>query len=391
MRLAFLTHWISNRGGGIPAVVSATCRALESVDDIEVHVIGLSSSDSDFKDHEWGSAKVHGVYPLETRLLGYAPGMDSALHSIRPDVVHVHGLWTYATIAAERWRSNNKHGRVIVSPHGMLEPWALSHAGWKKIIAGRLFQRRALSNAACVHALTLAEADEIQSYCGSVPVAVIPNGVTTGESISRSHTPHWRSQLPADVRILLYLGRVHPKKNLKLLLNAWARVGAAKDGWNLVIAGWDQADHLEEIQNLSRKLSINQELLFIGPQFGADKDATYAAADAFVLPSVSEGLPMVVLEAWAHRLPVLMTEACNLSVGFTEGAASLLHTELQAATCDLGAFLESSEEKLAAMGTSGEYLARTNFGWDEVARQFRAIYEKDISRQNQGSSIVVSS
>src|SRR5690606_14930940 len=173
----------------------------------------------------------------------------------------------------------------------------------------------------CLHALNEAEARAIRAFGLNNPICVVPNGVDPPPDVARAR-PAWAEQVAQDRRILLFLGRLHPKKGLGNLLCAWKEVRSrATDDWLLVVAGWDQGGHERRLRRLAEEYGIAPTLRFVGPQFGDDKAASLALADAFVLPSVSEGLPVAVLEAWSHGLPVLMTEACNLPEGFAAGAA----------------------------------------------------------------------
>lgn len=117
--------------------------------------------------------------------------------------------------------------------------------------------------------------------------------------------------------MLHYLGRLHPKKGLLKLVGARASVPfSTHKEWLPVIAGWHQAGHETEVKCLARGLGVEMSVRFVGPQYGDDKEATLVRADAFVLPSFSEGLPVAVFEAWPWALPVLMTPQCNLPEGF---------------------------------------------------------------------------
>ena len=115
------------------------------------------------------------------RAFGYAPELSRALDAARLDLVHTHGLWMYPSVAAAwRWATRWKRP-LVVSPHGMLEPWAVRNSAWKKRIAGWLFENRHLRRAACLHALNDAEYEAIRAYGLTNPVAVIPNGVDLPE------------------------------------------------------------------------------------------------------------------------------------------------------------------------------------------------------------------
>lgn len=374
MRLLILTHWLSNRGGGVPVVAAAHARTLAGMDGLEVHVTGLLCDPAGLADQDWGGAAVHPVVPREARLIGYAPGTDRVIARIAPDVVHLHGLWTYASIAAGRWRRRTPAGRLFISPHGMLEPWALRNSGWKKRLAGAAFQKRTCALADCLHALTPAETEEIRAYCGPKPVAEIPNGVILPES-EPSPGPAAPRRAEGRPRTLLCLGRIHPKKNIGYLLDLWASSGAGARGWRLQVAGWDQDGTQARLQAQAQRLGIAGSVVFSGPLFGADKEAAFRAADAFVLPSLGEGLPMVVLEAWSHGLPVLMTEACNLPAGFEADAARRLHADdPDAGRRDLAGFLALAPADLAGIGARGRSLAERSFLWKGIARELKDAY-----------------
>ena len=117
-----------------------------------------------------------------------------------------------------------------------------------------------------------------------------------------------------------------------------------------MIAGWDENDHLIQLRSLVSDLGLKERVRFVGPQFGDDKKMAFEIADAFVLPSLSEGLPMVVLEAWSYGLPVLMTPHCNLPVGFEVGAALLIGTSQESISFAIGALSALSDSDRLRMG-----------------------------------------
>jgi poly(glycerol-phosphate) alpha-glucosyltransferase len=264
----------------------------------------------------------------------------------------------------------------------MLEPWAVRHSGWKKKAAGWLFQDAQLRGAACLRALCPAEVDSFRAYGLRNPVCVVPNGVDLPSPAETAAPRHPR--FPADRKVLLYLGRIHEKKGLVPLLSAWAAARADGSEWVLAIAGWDQGEHEAQLRQQATELglaftdgrspSLDASVLFLGPQFGADKEACYASCDAFVLPSFSEGLPMVVLEAWAQAKPVLMTPACNLPEGYIAGAALRVEPTPESIARGLRELFSLSSDDLRAMGRKGQALAESKFDWRKVAEQMASVY-----------------
>ena len=228
----------------------------------------------------------------------------------------------------------------IVSPHGMLDSWALENSQLKKKVAAALYERRHLKRAACLHALCASEADSIRAFGLKNPIATIPNGIEIPQS--KTKDTRYKSK-DADKKLMLFLGRLHPKKGLENALRAWAKIRGQESGvrgqeeWQFVIAGWDQGDHEVKLKQLCEELGLSFaevpakqflsldagsgqlsafSVVFVGPLFGELKAQLLERANVFILPSFSEGLPMSILEAWAYELPVVMTDYCNLPEGF---------------------------------------------------------------------------
>jgi poly(glycerol-phosphate) alpha-glucosyltransferase len=226
----------------------------------------------------------------------------------------------------------------------------------------------------------------------------------------------------------LFLGRIHPKKGLVGALRAWAEIQNPKSKihnpkqWQFVIAGWDQGGHEGELKRLcvdlglriaecgeaedlklnsyklktersldiqgrlrpengsSRRLTLpDVDVVFFGPAFGEEKKALLRSAEAFILPSFSEGLPMSVLEAWAYGLPVVMTPECNLPEGFASGAA--LEIRNSAGGFErMRTLIEMTDQERAAMGMRGRRLVEERFTWPKVAAQMRRLYEEVLGK-----------
>jgi len=317
--------------------------------------------------------------PCADRLhFGYAPDLGKALRRNPPDLMHVHGLWMYPSIAGMRWAGRPMP--YVVTPHGMLDRWALEHRRWKKQLAGLAFERRHLRGAACLHALCPSELEAIRAAGLVNPVCVIPNGVDPIRDSHASGPPLWRRELPEQADILLFLGRLAPQKGIPDLLRGLARLrremkaGALQREWHLVVAGWGEADYRDGLERLAAELALMDVVHFVGPQFGDEKMRSLAAADAFVLPSVSEGLPIAVLEAWAAKLPVLMTSRCNLDLGFERGAALRIEPEPQSIAAGLRRLFALSDAERRAIGSRGAELVARRFSWSGVASEMEAVY-----------------
>jgi poly(glycerol-phosphate) alpha-glucosyltransferase len=383
MKTVCIMDWVSRANGGIFEAERRLQRTLHSKMGVGVDIVGLRDAMTD--------ADLAGWWPLSPKALpvtgpkgfGYAPGFADALAQSRADLGYVAGLWKYPALAAQRW-SQAIGKPLVIAPHGMLEPWAVRHSGLKKKVAGWFFQNAQLRRAACLRALSLSEVASFRAYGLKNPVCIVPNGVDL-PPVAETPAPR-HAGFPANRKVLLYLGRIHGKKGLEPLLSGWAQARSGGSEWALAIAGWDQGGHEAELKRQATELGVewsdgnggdspNASLYFLGPQFGDNKETCYASCDAFVLPSFSEGLPMVVLEAWAYAKPVLMTPACNLPEGFAAAAGLRIEPTQEGIADGLRRLFGMSPDDLRAMGRQGRALAESKFDWRTVAAQMASVYE----------------
>ncbi|TWT72932.1 D-inositol 3-phosphate glycosyltransferase [Allorhodopirellula solitaria] len=259
----------------------------------------------------------------------------------------------------------------------MLDPWALRQGRWKKRVAGWWFGQRVLDQAGCLHALNESELQSMRAFGCRNPICVIPNGIDLPElDGALSVKPaSWREQT-ADRKVLLYIGRIHPKKGLENLLRAWAMLDRSlREAWVLPIVGWDQGGHEAELRELAETLGVSDSVLFLGPRFGDDKDRLLRAADGFVHTSFSEGLPMAILEAWAYQLPVVMTPQCNLPIGFARQAAISVTTDVDAVRVGIEELMRMTDRGRESMGEAGRRLVEEEFSWPKIARETQSVYQ----------------
>jgi len=379
MKVGFLLSSVSREAGGLFQSVRGLAKAVSS-ENTHVRVFGISDEQTAVDLQEWRPLSMQTFRP-DLRAWGYSNQLVPTILGADLNVLSVHGLWKYCSVASRRW--HQRTGRpYVVHPHGMLEPWALRNARWKKRIAALLYENQHLREAACLRALSEAEAQSIRSHGMRNPICVIPNGVDLPQMIQSSGLRVQDSELmrvSQGRKVLLYLGRLHPKKNLANLIRAWKQTvnshPSGPEDWMLAIAGWHQAGYERELKKLATDDGLMASVRFLGPLFGQEKEAVYRTCDAFILPSLSEGLPMTVLEAWAHAKPVLMTLECNLPEGFAAGAALQIGTGPEEIAAGLKQLTEMSDDDRTAMGNRGRTLVATKFSWPEIGERMRSVYE----------------
>jgi poly(glycerol-phosphate) alpha-glucosyltransferase len=413
MKVAEMMDSLSANGGGVSIAVITLTAELRKLA-VNGTVVGLLDGLPPVFDFDWiqGFAANSGA----SSRLRWSDRLLHWLIESEIDLVHTHAIWTGCSITNSRWHRRTKKP-YLVSPHGMLDRWALANSAWRKRIAAAFFENRHLREARCVHALCSSELESVRAYGLKNPVCIVSNGVDLVDSGTLT-TGTWTP----EKEILLFLGRLHPKKGLMNALRAWKQVLHATSKiqksesheWRFVVAGWDQGGHKADLQRLCDELGLvytdipaatfvdetlplpdTASVVFLGPVFGEQKDQLLRRASAFILPSFSEGLPMSILEAWSYQLPILMTEHCNLPEGFAAGAALRIGTDAGSIGEGLRALFSlprtdngQPTTSLASIGRNGRALVERQFTWPQVAAQMKEVYEWVLGGGERPGSVV---
>lgn len=282
-----------------------------------------------------------------------------------PDLIHDNGIWlphNHAIASLGRKRDIPR----VVSLRGMLEPWAMNHRRLKKRIAWALYQRRDLATAQLLHATAGAEEASARALGLKGPFAVTANGVELPAAVTRPE------RAPDAPRTALFVSRVHPKKGLPMLLRAWAKL--RPQGWRLVIAGPDEDGHTAQLTALAAELGL-AEVTFAGPVYDAEKQALFAAADLFVLPTHSENFGIAVAEALAYEVPVLTTRGAPWELLVSHDCGWWVEPEEAAIQEGLSAAIAVSDAERRAMGRRGAAMVADRFDWGGIAMQFHRHYQ----------------
>ncbi len=387
IRVLALTHSVSRQAGGLFTAVMRLCQNVQALG-VRTDVYGTRDSNSAGDSTAWAPIRPNTLDIFGPRLLGYAPQLSRTVQreANGNSVIHLHGLWKL-TSETSRSVSERKHVPRIVSPHGMLHEWALQWHRSRKKIAMSLYEARSLRSASCIHALCEEEMAQIRDLGFNNPVAIIPNGVDVpsrnGKGLGDPLPPALRGR-----RILLFLSRLHPKKGLVPLVKAWAQCVPKFPDWALIIVGPDEGGHRAEIENLVSDLRIGNTVRFPGPQHNERKHAWLTRANAFVLPSYSEGLPSAALEAMAYRLPVLLTPQCNLAEAVSSGAAVSAQPTVQGLARGIQKLLSLSDPERAMMGAAGRRLVEKSYTWSRVAEAMISVYQWLLGKHCQPDCVL---
>jgi len=366
--------------GGPAYTVPRLCQALK-VAQFEPSIFTLVEQDSPERLGATLFPPFATTVPI-LRQLKLSPAMNREIHRFvaTVDVVHSHGLWIAPNVYAGHSAANGGKP-LVVSPRGMVAPGALQFSTVKKGMAWTLWQGPAYRNAALWHATSRQEADEIRAFGIRAPVAVVPNGVDLPNRVA--HHSLCKSQ-----RTILFLSRLHPKKGLPVLLEAWRQLANDRPDWSVIIAGPDELGHRAALEEVVRQADIPR-IKFVGSVFGDEKEGLLTEADLFVLPTMSENFGIAVAEALGAGIPAIVTkgapwqglEANRCGWWIDQGVAPLL------AALREGTAASASERK--AMGLRGREWMRRDFAWDAIGREMAAVY-RWIAGQGERPSCVLS-
>ena len=305
------------------------------------------------------------------------------------DVVHLHDLWLIPEVVVALLAKRNGTP-YVVTPHGELDPWALRHHWLRKYLHRLVFRDSILRYASAVHAVSAAEAIAVRRSVRGCPVFTIPCGVDL-EEFSNLPSPYtFRLRYPQLIghRIVLFLGRVHLKKGLQLLAPAFAKLHKLMPDTALVIAGpFEEPGYKRVLEANFASEGIAETVLFTGLLTGKDRLAALAAADLFVLPSHSEGLPIALLEAMACNLPVVATEQCNMPEIAESGAGRIVKRTAEDLVHAIIDLLQDEATRIQC-GANGRRLVEQCYQWDAIASELARMYRTAVQGTVPGSRSV---
>jgi glycosyltransferase involved in cell wall biosynthesis len=336
------------------------------------HCVNLMSVSSD------GAASVQSDHLCDKRFskdwnsipglqrLWCSVGLRRALFecSSKVDVIHSHSLWLMPNVYPA-WAARAGGKPLLISPRGTLGEIPLGYSKWTKRAFWQWCQGNATRYAVCLHATSDQEYQEIRAFGLKQPVAVVPNGIDVPERVSQPRGGHRR---------LLFLGRLHPKKGIDLLLVSWKSIAQRHPDWELRIVGEGPDDYVRDLRRQCHQLEL-QRIEFVGPAFGLQKSIEYAAANVFVLPSRNENFGMTIAEALAHGIPVITTTGTPWARLVENRCGWWIPFDLAALEEALGQALAAPHEELKNMGERGRAWMQRDFSWSSIGGKMEAVYE----------------
>lgn len=294
------------------------------------------------------------------------------LDKVHPDIVHINCCWTPSCALLQKWAQQLGY-MVVLTPHGMLEPWILKRHYWtRKVPALLLYQKHAVKYANYLHATSESEKENLLNLGYNDRVALIANGLDV-ENIKMKAT--WKCN-----KELLFLSRVHVKKGINFLIEAVASLKTEMQGYVVRIAGEGEKNYINELRFLATRLGVNDIIHFEGGVYGNRKWELFQQADLFILPTHSENFGIVVAEALACGTPVITTKGTPWSELESEHCGWWTEIGMEGTVQALREFLALKEEDLEIMGRNGRRLVESRYSEHKIAEEFVALYNKMISK-----------
>lgn len=367
MKVLHVIPSVDEQSGGPATAIFPMCRALMQ-QGIEVM---LATTDAGLKRYE--ASEYKGVpakfFPAQLgESFKYSRPLAAWLTAnIRDfDLAHIHAVFNHSSVAAARV-CRRAGIPYVVRPLGTLDPWSLAQKSLRKRVFWQLSGREMLRGAAAVHYTSEAEKLGTETFTRMNHGKVIPLGIET-----RIATDRRTDFFPELGRYVLVMSRLHPKKALDVLLDAF--LALTEDprfaGWRLVLAGDGPSDYVAKLKS---KAAASSRVLFTGWVDGEKKEALLSRASLLALPSHQENFGLCVMEAMSHAVPVLVSPNVNLAPEIASVNAGWISAIDRDALIERLTEALSNTEELARRGRTGKQLS-LQYSWENVARSLVELY-----------------
>jgi glycosyltransferase involved in cell wall biosynthesis len=303
----------------------------------------------------------------KSSIFGYSLDFRKKLIFDLPNLYHGHSIWNliiYQMASSAR----KKNIPYIISTRGMLEPWSLTQSKFIKKLALFLYQRRDLKLASCIHATATSEAKAIRDLGFKNPIAIIPNGINLEEY------PKYKKNINAN-RKVLFLSRIHKKKGIEYLINAWNELDTTlTKNWEVNIVGNGDEKYIRSLKKLINEKKLNNSITISKPLQGADKIKKYRESDLFVLPTHSENFGIVIAEALASSLPVITTKGTPWEELIKYRCGDWIEIGKNPLRESLSKMLKKTDSELSEMGQRGRLLIEKKYNMRVVAMDMNLLY-----------------
>ena len=329
----------------------------------EVHII-THSSDNPLPISNCEIHNVSVYNPINGR---FKNEINKLFDVIKPDLVHVNCCWMPACAFVQQM-AQKRNIKVVLTPHGMLEPWIIKRHYWtRKLPALLLYQKAAIQNADCLQATAESEKENLLKLGYNSNIKIVKLGIDA-ESITMK--TFWKKN-----KQLLFLSRVHVKKGINYLIEAADILREELQGYKIVVAGEGDADYVASLKQQIIDKGLQDIIQLIGGVYGDKKWELFQTSDFFVLPTHSENFGLAIAESLASGTPVITTVGTPWNDLNSSNAGAWIEVGTQPLVETLKRFLSLSDEELEVMGKNGRKLIETKYSAKVMAEEMMEIYQ----------------
>lgn len=336
----------------------------------EVHIITHISEHPLLIDN----CKIHYVPSYVPFNGNFRNEVNSLFDVIKPDLVHINCCWMPACALVQKIAQ--KHNlKVVLTPHGMLEPWIIKRHYWThKLPALLLYQKSAIEKADCLQATAESEKQNLLQLGYNSNIKIVKLGIDAERITIKTS---WKK-----TKQLLFLSRVHVKKGINYLIEAADILREELQGYKILVAGEGNADYVTSLKQQIMDKGLQDIIQLIGGVYGDKKWELFQASDFFVLPTHSENFGLAIAESLASGTPVITTVGTPWNDLNSSNSGAWIEIGTQPLVNALRRFLTLSDEELETMGKNGRKLIETKYSAKVMAEEMKEIYQS-IKNKNE--------
>lgn len=369
MRVLHVVPSLSKEWGGTTFFLFNLVKNMNECTNSDVDVVSTVHYSEKESIHEYFLDNPHvKIFDTNSNALRYSRRLNGHLKRCisKYDVVHIHGVWTFPVYFALRY-CKSTGTPCILSPHGMLQPWALRRSALKKLAFYLLFLLRVKSSVAAVCAITDSEKKCAEKILLRQRKYLIPHGANVKGIFNEKKK---ENNMP-----VLYVGRLHPVKGIDRLLHAF--VGC--HDYNLTIAGDGDNHYKESLKKMVADLNLQKRVRFVGFADEEMKVDLFSNSQFIVIPSHTEVKSLVAIEALSSGLPVLITQACDFSEIIEYDAGYVVKDNSVLGLSEGIRYMLKSD--LNMMSTNALRLSSDKFDWRVIIKKYEKMY-LDMRKDN---------
>ena len=359
----FITS-IDKKSGGTATYIKLLAEKIAK----EVNVIvatGISRNPIEIKD-----VKIHSFDLSLKKMVQFFFEAGKFLDEQKPDLLHINGIWELPNVVIQKC-AQKRNIPVIISPHGMLEPWILKKNRMKKKLALFVYQKHSVISATSLHATAYSEYNNIRKLGIGTSMKIIENGIHTENAEKKKS---WKK-----TKTLLFLSRIDPKKGIENLIDALAICKHELKEYKVIIAGEGEPDYIASLKKRALSNNLGHQIEFTGGVYGKTKWDLFKKADVFILPTHSENFGIVVAEALACGTPVITTKGAPWSDLSEYKCGWWIDIGVNPLSHALLDFARKTEKELEQMGRTGHAMVRSKYSADGMGRKMIRFYQSVLS------------